>query len=447
MSELAIRVEGIRKRYRIGQRLQHCTLRELVAHAAAGPWRWLATRDGRPQLGTANYTGDQQDLWALNGVTFDVAAGEVVGIIGRNGAGKSTLLKILSRITEPTEGYAEIRGRVGSLLEVGTGFHPELTGRENIYLNGAILGMRKAEIERNMEEIISFAGVSRFIDTPVKYFSSGMYLRLAFAVAAHLESEVLLVDEALAVGDAEFQKKCLAKMNDVAQKGRTVIFVSHNLLAIQDLCHRAIWLDEGQIVALGPTDRVVSRYLQTGLPPSPERTWSDPWCAPGTERVRLHRATVCVADASHADAAAESILTVRDPFLIEYSYWILEPLASMYVSIYLYNEQGILLFNSGPPSQPSWRSRPVQAGLYREFCRVPGDLLNNGVHRVVLEIIDQETVYRHDDLLVFEVHDTVGVRDQWYGTWEGAVRPILCWDGEYIANTIPATGTNEQSPR
>jgi len=257
MSDIAIRVEGLGKRYRIGRQERYRTLRDTLVEGAQRTVRtirgWLS-RDGRRE-------SDEQTIWALKDVSFEVKRGEVLGIIGRNGAGKSTLLKILSRVTEPTEGWAEVRGRVGSLLEVGTGFHPELTGRENIYLNGAILGMKRAEIARKFDEIVAFAEVEKFIDTPVKHYSSGMYLRLAFAVAAHLEPEILLVDEVLAVGDAAFQKKCLGKMGEVAGEGRTVLFVSHNMAAIDELCSSAICLQAGRVAKSGPTPAVVSFYL------------------------------------------------------------------------------------------------------------------------------------------------------------------------------------------
>jgi lipopolysaccharide transport system ATP-binding protein len=253
MSDIAIRVENMGKQYRIGEQERYKALRDVLAQMMTAPFRRLTNR--------SSAAGDPQFIWALNDVSFEVKHGEVIGIIGRNGAGKSTLLKILSRVTEPTEGYAEIHGRIGSLLEVGTGFHPELTGRENVFLNGAILGMKKTEIKRKFDEIVAFAEVERFIDTPVKRYSSGMYLRLAFAVAAHLEPEILLVDEVLAVGDATFQKKCLGKMGEVAKEGRTVLFVSHGMDAIRSLCKRVIWLDGGRIVADGEGSRVVSDYL------------------------------------------------------------------------------------------------------------------------------------------------------------------------------------------
>ncbi|NOZ71578.1 MAG: ABC transporter ATP-binding protein [Chloroflexi bacterium] len=262
MSDIAIRVENLSKRYHIGQLHQrHDTLRDALVDALTG-WRdrRRKTEDGIPRP-RSSVPGPSNAIWALKDVSFEVKRGEVVGIIGRNGAGKSTLLKILSRITEPTSGQAIIHGRVGSLLEVGTGFHPELTGRENIYLNGAILGMRKREIDKKFDEIVAFAEIEKFIDTPVKRYSSGMYVRLAFAVAAHLEPEILLVDEVLAVGDAAFQKKCLGKMGDVAREGRTVLFVSHNMGAIQRLCSHSVWLDQGEIAALNDSAEVIAEYL------------------------------------------------------------------------------------------------------------------------------------------------------------------------------------------
>jgi lipopolysaccharide transport system ATP-binding protein len=264
---IAIRCQGLSKQYRIGERESYKALRDVITDAAAAPFRRLrsAVRNGNgssvrnPQSDIRN----SDSFWALSDVSFEVGRGEVVGIIGRNGAGKSTLLKILSRITKPTAGQAEIHGRVGSLLEVGTGFHPELTGRENIYLNAAILGMRKTEVERKFDEIIAFAEVEKFVDTPVKRYSSGMYVRLAFAVAAHLEPEILIVDEVLAVGDAQFQKKCLGKIGEVAQGGRTVLFVSHNMGAIRNLCASAIWLEEGRIVGQGNAVQIVDQYLHS----------------------------------------------------------------------------------------------------------------------------------------------------------------------------------------
>src|SRR6266849_2881953 len=296
MSDIAVKCEHLSKRYRIGEQERYKALRDVIADGLYAPIKWARTAlDGRRMTVDGNGAGPRSSflghpssvagrsdhIWALDDVSFEVKRGEVVGIIGRNGAGKSTLLKILSRITKPTKGQAEIHGRVGSLLEVGTGFHPELTGRENIYLNGAILGMHKGEIERKFDEIVAFAEVERFIDTPVKHYSSGMQTRLGFAVAAHLEPEILIVDEVLAVGDARFQKKCLNKMQDVGQQGRTVLFVSHNMSAITRLCERAILVEEGRILHDGPSSEVVAAYLASGLGTTAAREWPDSANAPG----------------------------------------------------------------------------------------------------------------------------------------------------------------------
>jgi lipopolysaccharide transport system ATP-binding protein len=267
VNDIAIRIEKLSKKFYIGQKQEkYKTLRDTITGAFTAPLR----KAGNLLRGHATGAAElNEEIWALEDVSFDVRKGEVIGIIGRNGAGKSTLLKILSRITEPTKGYAEICGRVGSLLEVGTGFHPELTGRENVFLNGAILGMRRAEIERNFDEIVAFAEVAKFIDTPVKHYSSGMYLRLAFAVAAHLETEILLVDEVLAVGDIAFQRKCLGKMEDVAQEGRTVLFVSHNMGAVENLCQSGIWIEKGKVAQQGEISSIVKAYLRSEIALAP----------------------------------------------------------------------------------------------------------------------------------------------------------------------------------
>jgi lipopolysaccharide transport system ATP-binding protein len=261
MSEIVIKVQGLGKRYRIGEVVGYKTMRDAMANVVKFAFRRPHPEVPRPL--PENHSGY---FWALKDVMFDVRQGEVVGLIGRNGAGKSTMLKVLSRITTPTEGVVEMSGNVGCLLEVGTGFHPELTGRENIYLNGAVLGMKRVDVTRRFDEIVEFSGVRRFLDTPVKHYSSGMYVRLAFSVAAHMEPEILIVDEVLAVGDIEFQKKCLGKMNEVAGSGRTVIFVSHSMEAVKSLCTRAILFDQGRIVMDGKVDDVVARYLGTDKP-------------------------------------------------------------------------------------------------------------------------------------------------------------------------------------
>lgn len=373
-------------------------------------------------------------FWALKDVSLDVQVGEVVGIIGRNGAGKSTLLKVLSRITEPTTGSAEIRGRVGSLLEVGTGFHPELTGRENVYLNGAMLGMRKTEISRKFDEITAFAEVERFIDTPVKHYSSGMYTRLAFAVAAHLEPEILMIDEVLAVGDAAFQKKCLGRMGDVARHGRTVLFVSHNMTAVQALCNRVIWLRDGEKFDEGRPRDVVSRYLSTAANLLAERTWPILEEAPGSDKVRIRRAAVRPDSDSHSHA---SEITVRTPIILEFDYVNLSPGTHLNLSIVVFNEEDIPVFNSVPISEPTWHGRPFPAGLFRSRCFIPADLLNDGMHRIQLMVVQDQGVVlsRHDDILTFEVQDDATVRGSWFGDWIGAVRPKLQWSTELLSDS------------
>ncbi len=274
----AIRVQNLSKRYRIrhDSGVLYRTFRDEIVHAAGAPLRWLR----------GNRSGTAEEFWALKDFSFEVQPGEIVGVIGRNGAGKSTLLKILSRVTKPTSGRVELRGRVGSLLEVGTGFHPELTGRENIFLSGAVLGMTRRETARKFDEIVAFADVDRFLDTPVKRYSSGMYMRLAFSVPAHLEPDVLIIDEVLAVGDAAFQKKCLGKVRDLAGKHRAVLFVSHNLTAVQSLCDQAIWIDQGVLQCCGEASNVTSRYLNAIRQHSCQREWPTPqecretmsWC-------------------------------------------------------------------------------------------------------------------------------------------------------------------------
>jgi len=415
-----IRVVNVGKQYRIGARQEASTnLREALTASLRAPFNRL-WRGG---------SATAETVWALQDVSFEVRPGEVLGIIGRNGAGKSTLLKILSRITEPTTGRVEVYGRIGSLLEVGTGFHPELTGRENIFLNGAVLGMKRTEIARKFDEIVAFAEIDRFLDTPVKHYSSGMYMRLAFAVAAHLEPEILLVDEVLAVGDAEFQAKCLGKMGAVASEGRTVLFVSHNMAAVQSLCQRVIWLDSGKINQEGQAVSVVQNYLGKGSTSATEMVWSDPGTAPGNDKVRLERVSVRPVAGSPSDP-----ITIQTPLVMEFDYRNLEAGARLNPSLHLYNEQGINIFNAAPLREPVWHGRPFPTGLFRSSCYVPGDLLNDGVHRILLLLVRDQgvVIFSLDDALVFNVLDAVERRGDWHGKWEGAVRPDLEWKTEYL---------------
>lgn len=374
---------------------------------------------------------NSEPFWALQGVSFEVKRGEAVGIIGPNGAGKSTLLKVLSRITEPTVGYADIHGRLSSLLEVGTGFHPELTGRENIYLNAAILGMKGSQIARKFDEIVAFAEVEKFIDTPAKHYSTGMFLRLAFSVAAHLEPDILLVDEVLAVGDASFQKKCLGKMEDVAKAGRTVLFVSHNMAAVESLCQRVIWLQHGKIHKIGDAAEIVPLYLRTTLQTVTEQRWDDPDTAPGNDKIRLHR--VCVRPASGVPTAS---INIRTPYVIEFEYWNMLAEARLDLSFDLYNERGVTAFIHNTHLEQQWHGRPQPRGLFRSTCLVPGDLMNDGDYRIDLVITSEQTraVYKHPELLTFTVLDAPEMRSGWHGPWPGAVRPNLQWRTELVEN-------------
>src|SRR5213078_2382955 len=313
MSDVAIRCEGLAKRYEIGEREAYKTIRDVITDAVGAPFRRL--RSAAQHSSNGNGSHDKPTIWALDDVSFEIKPGEVVGIIGRNGAGKSTLLRVLSRITKPTRGRAQIRGRVGALLEVGTGFHPELTGRDNIYLSGAVLGMRSAEIKSKFDEIVAFAEIERFIDTPVKRYSSGMQVRLAFAVAAHLEPEILLIDEVLAVGDAEFQKKCLGKIGDVAKQGRTILFVSHHMPSVVRLSPRTLLLDHGRITDSGTTAEVVGTYLNSGFGLQAEQRWPDASSAPGDDVVRLN-----VVRLQKTSGATQQFFDSRDSIGIEIGY-------------------------------------------------------------------------------------------------------------------------------
>jgi lipopolysaccharide transport system ATP-binding protein len=409
-----IKVEDLGKKYTLShQRKQsYYALRDVMADSVR---RW-SRKIIHPLASRRDPDPTHEEFWALKDVSFEINEGDRVGIIGRNGAGKSTLLKILSRITDPTKGRITINGRVASLLEVGTGFHPELTGRENIYLNGSILGMSKSEIKRKFDEIVAFAEVEKFLDTPVKRYSSGMYVRLAFAVAAHLEPEILVVDEVLAVGDAQFQKKCLGKMEDVSKEGRTVLFVSHNMTALKSLCKRAIWLDGGKIMNDGGVNEVVSSYLENGAFKLTEQTWNDVKTAPGNDKVRLHRVSI-VPDTEEIN----SEITVRTPLRMEFVFWNFIPGAQLNFTFLLNSiEGGCVLTASSPFFQD-------KCNLIRGTCRIPGNFLNDGAYRVTVMIVQDASVaiLVHEDAIIFEVHDTDRVG--WFGKWPGVVRPTFDW--------------------
>jgi lipopolysaccharide transport system ATP-binding protein len=375
-----------------------------------------------------------ETIWALKDVSFEVKRGEVVGIIGCNGAGKSTLLKILSRITEPTTGFVDIYGRVGLLLEVGTGFHLELTGRENIYLNGAILGMTRGEIEQKFDEIVAFAEVERFIDTPVKHYSSGMRLRLGFAVAAHLEPEILLVDEVLAVGDARFQKKCLDKMEDVGQQGRTVLFVSHNMPAITRLCERTILLDEGQMLQDGPSPQVVRTYLNSGLGTTAVREWYNRAKAPGGEVAWLKAVRVRTEDGRITDA-----IDIRRPFRIEMEYEVIKAGYTLLPTFRFVNEESVTVFVT-VDQDPVWRRRPRPKGRYVSTVWIPGNLLAEGALVVNSNLLtmDPETVqFSEHAAVAFQVIDSLdgdSARGDYAKSFPGVVRPLLKWSTQFDQN-------------
>jgi lipopolysaccharide transport system ATP-binding protein len=361
MSAVAISANGVGKRYRIGVRQRYRSLRDTISTAIARPFQ----RGAKDQSGI---------FWALEDVSFEIRHGEAVGLIGRNGAGKSTLLKILSRITEPTSGQIDITGRVGSLLEVGTGFHPELTGRENIFLNGAILGMRRAEIAQKFDEIVAFSEVEKFLDTPVRHYSSGMYTRLAFAVAAHLEPEILMVDEVLAVGDAAFQRKCLGKMGDVATEGRTVIFVSHNIGAINRLCKSVIWLENGRVVEIGPTSDVVAKYLGSSSGDQGFCEWPEGTANPGVNEFKLFAIRIH----GHTGAVTPNV-DVRFPFSITLDCKIVEPLPHCRIGFVVATSDGTIVFDSYDSDDaaeingPAWTEHR-EPGDFQLRCEIPGNL-------------------------------------------------------------------------
>jgi len=475
MNDTVIRVENLGKQYKIGLQQSgglyrhgdlyrhYRTLTDTITDIATAPLRaFRSTYTGKPayggrphrlrsdaQVGKAGSTvigrsltigrsstaftddnrpsaGPRNRFWALQDISFDVRRGQVLGIIGRNGAGKSTLLKILSRVTEPSAGWAEIHGRVGSLLEVGTGFHPELTGRENIYLNGAILGMKRAEIGRKFDEIVAFSEVEQFLDTPVKRYSSGMYLRLAFAVAAHLEPEILVVDEVLAVGDAEFQRKCLGKMSDVAQQGRTVLFVSHNMSAILRLTEETIVLDRGCLVFRAPTPQAVDFYMASGFSQAGERMWEASEIPAGAAPFRPVGLRV-------RDSHGRSVDSLRsvEPITIEFEYTLDAPITGLRVGIYLLTMRGEYVFASFDTDDPEqferFSARPT--GHYISSGVLPANLLNEG--RYVLGVNASsfriKRYFQDEQALVFTVDAAGAPGKHWPEPRVGPVRPAIVW--------------------
>lgn len=438
MTAIAIRAEGLGKQFQIGELLRKRTFGEATADALRAPLRRLRKIASGHAAGASDLN---ETIWALRDVNFEIAHGEVVGIVGRNGAGKSTLLKILSRITEPTQGFAEVRGQVASLLEVGTGFHLELTGRENIYLNGSILGMRKAEIDRKFDEIVDFAEIEKFLDTPVKHYSSGMQTRLGFAVAAHLDPEIMLVDEVLAVGDAGFQKKCLNKMHDISEQGRTVVFISHNMSALTRLCPRAILLDHGQVICDGPSEEVVSTYLSSEPECAAVREWNDLQGAPGGEIVRLLAVRV-----RGDDGRLQEAFDIRRPVIIESEYEVLQDGHVVAPFHQVNNREGIQLF-SALDLDPDWRRRTRSAGRYVTTVTIPGNFLNEGLHLVGSGIttVDPERVQCFErDIVGFHIVDSSGgdtARGDWPTRLSGVIRPALEWNTSVLFTQSPKSST------
>lgn len=389
---VVIKVDGLGKSYRLGTFGKQSFMGDLFG--------------GKKQ-------DDSNLFWALKDVSFDVMDGEVLGIIGKNGAGKSTMLKLLSRITAPTVGSVKIKGRVASLLEVGTGFHPELSGRENVFLNGAILGMRRAEIASKFDEIVAFSGVEKFIDTPVKRYSSGMYVRLAFAVAAHLEPEVLIIDEVLAVGDAEFQKKCLGKMGEVAKGGRTVLFVSHNMQAVQSLCKQTILLEGGTMTEKGPSQTVISNYLSRTTKAVSGQYWATPEEAPGAEGVKMKSVDLVLPQGAE-------FVDVTTPFGIKVNFWNQGGTRKLNLVVRLYTMAGECIFNTVS------ECHEFENGEIEGVCKVPGDLLNYGVYSIMAIVVKDTSreLFELPDAIQFEVHDK-RANQSWFGDWPGLVRPKM----------------------
>lgn len=428
----AISVKNLSKKYRIGEaqtRFRYGMLRDVLMDSVTAPVRWAKSLTGRSA--SRQLTPDKNYIWALDDVSFDLEEGKVLGIVGRNGAGKSTLLKVLSRVTEPTQGTVTVRGRVGSLLEVGTGFHPELTGRENLYMNGAVLGMKRAEIDSKFDEIVDFSEVGQFIDTPVKRYSSGMYLRLAFAVAAHLEPEILVVDEVLAVGDAEFQKKCLGKMGDVAQQGRTVLFVSHNMSAILRLTEEAIVLNKGRLIKRAPSPEAVDFYLASGQAETGERIWQ-------REEIPSNAAPFKPIALRIRDRTGKIVDTVRstEPTTIEWEYQLDAPITGLRLGMYLNTMRGEYVFTSFDTDDARQYEQfgARQPGRYISCCEIPADFFNEGRYYfgVNASSFGVRRYFMDENAISFNVDISGAPGTQWPELRQGPVRPRLDWKIEKL---------------
>ncbi|MEW5939715.1 MAG: ABC transporter ATP-binding protein [Chloroflexota bacterium] len=425
----AISVKNLSKQYVIGAaetKFRYNMLRDVIVDTVYAP-----VRLAKALVGKSERRANKNFVWALDDVSFDLEEGKVLGIVGRNGAGKSTLLKILSRVTEPTRGTVMVRGRVGSLLEVGTGFHPELTGRENIYMNGAILGMKRAEIDSKFDEIVDFSEVTQFIDTPVKRYSSGMYLRLAFAVAAHLEPEILVVDEVLAVGDAEFQRKCLGKMGDVAQQGRTVLFVSHNMSAILRLTSEAIVLNKGKLVMRAPTQQAVDFYLSSGQAQAGERAWDADEVPAASAPFTPTRLTV-------RDRSGKVVDTIRstEPVTLEFEYRLDAPVTGLRIGIYVSTMRGEYVLTSFDTDDALLFEKygTRNTGHYVSRAILPPDIFNEGRYSVGVNAssFGVRRYFMDENALAFNVDISGAPGTQWPEPRVGPIRPRLEWKIEKI---------------
>ena len=424
--EPIIQVKNLSKEYKIGIDTTYKTLSGSITDTLRSPLSVLK-----------NFNKQNESFWALKDINFEVNRGEVVGIIGRNGAGKSTLLKVLSRITHPTEGEVRLRGRVGSLLEVGTGFHPELTGRENVYFNGAILGMKKREIEDKFEEIVKFSGVEKFLDTPVKRYSSGMYVRLAFAVAAHMEPEILIVDEVLAVGDAQFQKKCLGKMSEVAEGGRTVLFVSHNMGAVRTLCNRVILIEEGKLTLGGEPSQVISTYLSSRTTNNSEIEGQILWTGdkvipPGTDEICLRGLRV-----TGPDGIPQSIFEADKVIKVEIFYEIKKPIRGQRFNLYVLTQEGEIAFLA---TDYGFRKESESPGVYKSECIIPEKLLNIRSYIIAIscDIPGVKILIPREEYLNISISGAGNQASTFPEGWPGVVCPHLNWNiSEIVSATIP----------
>jgi lipopolysaccharide transport system ATP-binding protein len=441
MTQHTIKIQNLSKRYRIGLKEdKKDTFGATIAYTLMKPIRNFRRLRSLSKFSTED--NDANIIWALKNISFNVPEGQILGIIGKNGAGKSTLLKILSRITEPTTGHIEINGRVSCLLEVGTGFHPELTGRENVYLNGTILGMSKKEIDRKFDEIVDFSGVEKFLDTPIKWYSSGMKVRLAFSVAAHLEPEILIIDEVLAVGDADFQRKCINKMEAVGHEGRTVLFVSHNMPAITRLCERVLLIEDGQIKEDGSATKVVSHYLSSDIGIKAEKIWGNPLEAPQNEIVRARAVRVISNSGMVTDA-----IDVRNPVEIELAWEVLKSGYQIQAEITVLNEEGLVIFTS-VELDPEWQKKERPVGRYKSTVTIPGNLLVEGMFILNACFFTQSPYLIHCDLkqiVAFTIYDNVegdSARGDYGATLPGVIRPYLTWRTQFEPVTVNDIGNN-----